>query len=77
MSLQELIEKGYVQSIQTDSTSVGDGYDINVKLRHYSVHNVTISVGIDESLTDAVALINTMIEFDNNLPNTRPGSSME
>lgn len=67
MSLQELIEKGYVQSIQTDSTPLGDGYDIKVQLSHDSVRHVTISVGIDEDLTDAVALINTMVEFDYNL----------
>jgi CYTH domain-containing protein len=78
MSLQELVEKGYVQSIQTESTCLGDGYTIKVQLRHYSIRHVTIDVTVDETLTDAIGLINAMIEFDNSLPQTQwPDSSTE
>ena len=62
-TLQELIEKGYVDSITTDGTHLGDGYTIVVKLSRYSIGRITIDVGIDEYLDDAVSLINSIVDF--------------
>lgn len=66
-SLQELIEHGYVDSIITDGTHLGDGYTIVVKLSRYSIGKITINVGIDEYLDDAVTLINGIINIQENL----------
>ena len=72
-SLQELIEHGYVDSIKTDGTHLGDGYTIVVKLSRYSIGRITIDVGIDEYLDDAVALINGIIDIQESLnKNTKP-----
>ena len=70
-NLQELIEHGYVEKIETESTCVGSGYKVYVKLHNYSIGRVIIDVGIDERLDDAVLLINKMIEVDEELDNTR------
>lgn len=64
LSLQELIENGYVRRIETESTHIGAGYIIETKLHNYSIGEVTIRVGIDEYLNDAVTLINDMIDTD-------------
>lgn len=66
-SLQELIEHGYVDSITTDGTHLGDGYTIVVKLSRYSIGRITIDVGIDEYLDDAVVLINSIIDVQEKL----------
>jgi hypothetical protein len=66
-SLQELIEHGYVDSITTDGTHLGDGYTIVVKLSRYSIGKITINVGIDEYLDDAVTLINGIIDIQESL----------
>ena len=73
LTLQELIEKGYVDSITTDGTHLGDGYTIVVKLSRYSIGRITIDVGIDEYLDDAVTLINGIIDIQENLnKNAKP-----
>lgn len=64
LTLQELIEHGYVEKIETESTCVGSGHKVYVKLHSYSIGKVTIDVGIDEYLTNAITLINKMIEVD-------------
>lgn len=64
MNLQELIEKGIVTKIETDETHLGDGYKIYVHLHNYSIGSVIIDIGIDEYLTDAITLINKMVEVD-------------
>ncbi len=66
-TLQELIEKGYIDSIKTDGTHLGDGYTIVVKLSRYSIGRITIDVGIDEYLDDAVRLINGIIDIQEEL----------
>jgi len=66
-TLQELIEKGYIDSIKTDGTHLGDGYTIVVKLSRYSIGRITIDVGIDEYLDDAVRLINGIINIQEEL----------
>ena len=66
-SLQELIEHGYVDSITTNGTHLGDGYTIVVKLSRYSIGKITIDVGIDEYLDDAVTLINGIIDIQEKL----------
>ena len=66
-TLQELIEKGYIDSITTDGTHLGDGYTIVVKLSRYSIGKITIEVGIDEYLDDAVTLINGIIDIQEKL----------
>ena len=74
-TLQELIEKGYIDSIKTDGTHLGDGYTIVVKLSRYSIGRITIDVGIDEYLDDAVRLINGIIDIQEELnkePNKAP-----
>ena len=76
-SLQELIEHGYVDSIVTNGTHIGDGYTIVVKLSRYSIGKITIDVGIDEYLDDAVKLINGIIGIQESLdkepkPKQRP-----
>jgi hypothetical protein len=73
LTLQELIEKGYIDSIKTDGTHLGDGYTIVVKLSRYSIGRITIDVGIDEYLDDAVALINGIIDIQEELnKNNKP-----
>lgn len=69
-TLQELIEKGYIDSITTTGTEVGDAYTIVVKLSRYSIGKITIEVGIDEYLDDAVTLINGIINIQESLSNT-------
>lgn len=64
LNLQELIENGYIEKIETESTHIGAGYNIYVKLHNYSIGSITIGVGIDENLSDAIILINKMIEVD-------------
>ena len=66
-TLQELIEHGYVDSIKTDGTHLGDGYTIVVKLSRYSIGRITIDVDIDEYLDDAVRLINGIIDIQEEL----------
>lgn len=66
-NLQELIENGYVEKVETESTNLGDGYKIYVKLHNYSIGNVIVDVGIDENLSDAITLINKMIEVDDEI----------
>lgn len=66
-SLQELIEHGYVDSITTEGTHLGDSYKIVVKLSRYSIGKITIDVGIDERLDDAVTLINGIIDIQDKL----------
>ena len=66
-TLQELIEKGYIDSIKTDGTHLGDGYTIVVKLSRYYIGRITINVGIDEYLDDAVRLINGIIDIQEEL----------
>ena len=66
-TLQELIEKGYIDSITTDGTHLGDGYTIIVKLSRYSIGRITIDVGVDEYLDDAVVLINHIVEVQEEL----------
>lgn len=73
-NLQELIEHGYVEKVETESTCVGSGYKVYVKLHNYSIGRVTVDVGIDECLDDAVLLINKMIDVDKELDNTRKPS---
>lgn len=75
-TLQELIEKGYVDSIKTDGTHLGDGYTIVVKLSRYSIGRITIDVGIDEYLDDAVRLINGIIDIQEEL-NKEPKKNTE
>lgn len=75
-SLQELIEHGYVDSIKTDGTHLGDGYTIVVKLSRYSIGRITIDVGIDEYLDDAVRLINGIIDIQEEL-NKEPKKKVE
>ena len=67
LTLQELIEKGYIDSITTNGTHLGDGYTIVVKLSRYSIGKITIDVGIDEYLDDAVKLINGIIDIQEEL----------
>lgn len=81
-SLQELIEHGYVDSITTNGTHLGDGYVIVVKLSRYSIGKITIDVGIDEYLDDAVTLINSIIDVQEKLnketkPKERPVAKKE
>ena len=71
MTLQELIEKGFIIKIETDGTSIGDGYKIYVKLLNYSIGSVVIDVGIDETLDDAIVLINKMVEVDLEIKNNK------
>jgi len=73
-NLQELFENGYIEKIEIEDTHLGRGYNISVKLRNYSIYSVSISVGIDESLDDAIVLINKMIEVDDEIAkqNKRP-----
>jgi len=74
-NLQELIEKGYIDSIKTDSTHLGDGYDIVVKLHRYSIVKVTVEVGIDETLDDAITLINDMVTSVEKMNKVKPEKS--
>ena len=81
-NLQELIEKGYIDSITTNGTHLGDSYVIVVKLSRYSIGKITIDVGIDEYLDDAVALINGIIDIQEKLnkeskPKERPVAKKE
>ena len=78
-NLQELVEKGYVEKIETESTHIGVGYKVYVKLRNYSIGKVIIDVGIDEYLTDAITLINKMIEVDEDITkqNKRPADEVK
>ncbi len=64
MNLQELIEHGYVEKVETESTYLGAGYKVYVKLHNYSIGRITIDIGIDENLSDAIILINKIIEVD-------------
>lgn len=64
MTLQELIENGFITKIETESTSIGNGYKIYVSLLNYSIGSVVISVGVEETLDDAIVLINKMVEVD-------------
>ena len=66
-TLQELIEKGYIDSVITNGTPVGDSYTIIVKLSRYSISKITIDIGIDEYLDDAVRLINGIVDFQEEL----------
>ena len=66
-NLQELVEKGYIDSITTNGTHLGDGYTIVIKLSRYSIGKITIDVGIDEYLDDAVTLINGIIDIQEKL----------
>ena len=68
MTLQELIEKGYIEKIEQEATFVGTAYDITVNLHRYSISSLVVKTGIDESLDEAVALINSMVEFIGALP---------
>lgn len=66
-NLQELFEHGYVEKVESEPTHLGSGYKIRVKLHNYSIGGITIDVGIDEGLSDAVALINEVIEVDDSI----------
>ena len=77
LTLQELIERGYVDKIKTESTCIGSGYKLYVKLHNYSIGRVTVDVGIDERLDDAILLINKMIEVDEELSKTRKPSDVK
>lgn len=74
MNLQELVEHGYVEKIETESTCVGSGYKLYIKLHNYSIGRVTVDVGIDECLDDAILLINKMINVDKELDKARKPS---
>ena len=70
-NLQELVERGYVEKLETEATHLGAGYKLYVKLHNYSIGRVTVDVGIDEYLTDAITLINKMIEVDEEITKTK------
>jgi len=70
-NLQELVERGYVEKLETEATHLGAGYKLYVKLHNYSISRVTVDVGIDEYLTDAITLINKMIEVDEEITKTK------
>ena len=70
-NLQELVEHGIVQKIETESTHIGAGYKLYVKLHNYSIGYITVDVGIDEYLTDAITLINKMVEVDEEISKTK------
>ncbi len=72
MTLQELIEKGIITKIETDETHLGDGYTVYVHLHNFSIGSVTIDVGIDETLDDAVTLINRMVKTDEEITKKKP-----
>lgn len=64
MTLQELIENGFITKIETESTSIGNGYKVYVKLLNHSIDSVVINVGVKETLDDAIVLINKMVAVD-------------
>ena len=77
LSLQELIEKDYITNIKSESDYIGTSYEITINLKRFSVYKVVLSVGNDETLDDAVELINCMVNSVDEMNRKDPDSPVK
>ena len=69
MTLQELINHGYIKSISRIDTVMGYGYEINVSPKNSCSHGVTdviLNTLVESDIDSAIDLINRIVEFDKN-----------